>query len=658
MRLQSRFLTFVLGFMLAACSAQPVPVTVPTATASPLPATPAPSPSPVPPTATPFPTPTISSDSIRLAEAGSWGKGRIAAAEYSPDGKRLGVVTPLGIYFYDAQSLEQLDFIPSLSAWPSVAFSPDWSLLASGSGSEITLLRLADKTAAGTIETTAGRIGMLLFSPDGQSLAGLVTPPGEEVYTQILMVWGMPTGKLLASWKTATMPSILFSPDSQSITVWYPITSGAANQHWQISTGNALPVDNSIFPSPLTFGPDGNLVLSANPKTNPSSMVLGSVANGAGYRTSTWSQAGFSGSLFYFPDGSFIVGLSNDGQAKVWRGKDGVFSRSFDISAARPQLMAISPLEQTIALLAWDGLVFYNLGTGRIVHRLQGALGAIGQAAISPQHDRVAALFEDTDPDHIGLAVWSYPDGKLVYRLPNAGALSLAWSPSGDRLALAGWDGKIRILNASDGQLLQTLSGHPQQVQSLAWSPDGSLIASGSFSVKVWRVSDGSLQSDLSGSGQWIDSLHFSPDGRLLAGYQTDGKVLVWQLSERKKINEIPVTPMGSSSLIAFGPDGRLLAVAEKARIWFYHLDEKQPFQQLPVLAADVAALRISPDGSWLACALTDGTIQVWQVPQGGLLQTFKSEMSAVSNLDFSQDGKTLLAASRDGTIRFWEIQK
>jgi len=663
MRLQCRLFLLALSFVLAACSAQPVQVTAPQATAAPLPATAYPtstpmlSPSPVPPTATPISTPTIAADFIHLVEKGSWGKGRITAAEYSPDGKRLGVVTPLGIYFYDAQSLEQLDFIPSVSDWPSVAFSPDWSLLAIGVGSDITLLRLADKTVTGLIETTPGSMTRLLFSPDGQYLAGLVRPPGEEVYTHVLNMWKMPDGKLLGSWKAGNMPTLAFTPDSNSIYVWYPIIEGQANQRWQIPSGQALPVENDFFPDPLTIGMDGNLVLFPNPNSGQPIIAFGSVSAGGKFRTMSWSQAGFAGTFFYQPDGSLIIGLSNDGQAKVWHRKDGILMRSFEISAAQPQLIAFSPDDHTMVFAAWDGLVFYNLYTGQIEHRLQDHPGTIRQAAISPQNNQVAALFQDNDPEHISLAVWTYPEGKLLYRLPNAGALNIAWSPTGDRLALAGWDGKIRILKSSDGTLVRTLSGHPQQVQSVTWSPDGSLIASGSSSVKVSRVSDGSLQSDLSGSGQWIDSLHFSPDGMLLAGSEADGKVLIWQLNDRKKINEIPVSALGESSVVEFAPDGNLLAVAEKARIWLYHLDEKQPFQQLPIQVADVVALRISPDSQWLACALADGNIQMWQVPQGVLLQTFKSETSAVSNFDFSKDGKTLLAASRDGTTRFWEIQ-
>jgi len=615
------------------------------------------SPTPTPlltatPAAASTPTPIVPETTLQISAAATWGKGRISESEYSPDGKRLGVVTTVGIYLYDAESLKQLEFIPAVSHWPSVAFSPDWSLLAIGLGTDIKLMRLADKTVAGHVETNPGSITRLLFSPDGHYLAGLVSPPGEEVYTQILNVWEIPDGKLLGSWKTQRGPSFAFTPDSQSIYVWYPITTGAGTQLWQISSGTALPVENDIFPSPVTMGPDGNLVLSTDSTPGQINTQIGS----ARYRIMVWSQGGFSGTLFYYQDGSLIIGLSNDGQAKVWRRKDGVFMRSINISAAQPQLMAISG--QTMVLLAWDGLIFYNLSTGQIEQRLQDHLGAIHQAAISPQNTRVAALFDDNDPEHISLAVWSYPDGKLMYRLPNAGALNIAWSPTGDRLALAGWDGKIRILKSSDGSAVQTLSGHPQQVQSVAWSPDGTGLASSSFSVKVWRAEDGALQADLSGSGQWIDKLYFSQDGKLLVGSDTDGKVIVWQMSDMKKTNEIPLSASGVSSLTAIGPDGNVLAVAEKTRVWFYHLDEKQPFQQLPVLAADAIALQISPNSRWLACAMADGSIQLWQISSGVLIQTIKSDMGVVSNLDFSMDNKLLLAASADGTIRFWDVQK
>jgi WD40 repeat protein len=282
---------------------------------------------------------------------------------------------------------------------------------------------------------------------------------------------------------------------------------------------------------------------------------------------------------------------------------------------------------------------------------------AISRAAFSPQGNRVAALVDSNDPANISLVVWTYPAGQVTYWLSKAGALDLAWSPQGDRLALAGWDGKIRILRSADGAVSQTLPGHPQQVQSVTWSPDGAEIASSSFSVKVWRVSDGALLNDLSGAGMWINSLHFSPDGKLLAGSSADGKIDVWQMSDGKRIAELPATTYGDSNVIEFAPDGSYLVVAEQTQLSLWHLNEDKPFQQWPVSAAGVITLRISPDGSLLACGEADGSVQLWQLPQGKLLRTLAGGNDGISSLDFSKDGKTLLAASRDGTLHFWNIQ-
>ena len=324
--------------------------------------------------------------------------------------------------------------------------------------------------------------------------------------------------------------------------------------------------------------------------------------------------------------------------------------------------MSISPDGQTIVVSAADGLVFYNLSTGKISQRLQSHPQSIRQAALSPQGDRVAALIGDSDPEKISLAVWSYPQEQPIYLLPRiaaVAALDLAWSPPGDRLALASWDGRVLILNASDGTLVQTLPGHAQQVQSVAWSPDGTQIASSSFSVKLWQASDGALLADLSGSGQWITGLVFSPDGMLLAGADAAGKIDLWDLKAKTRVAQLPVTVSSDARGMAFTPDGKTLVAAEGADLWFYRLADFQLFLHVQGQSgAQVISLAIAPDGAWLACGLTDGTVQIRALPGGSLLRTLDGGSDAISSLDFSSDGKTLLAASRDGTLRFWSINK
>jgi hypothetical protein len=158
-----------LCIVLSACSGPEIgtPPPVPTLTFPSRSPSPVSTSSPIPTAWMPPTTPSISVNSGPIVEQARWGKGAIVTSEFSPDGKRLGVITSLGIYTYDAETLNQLDFIPGV---PPAAFSPDWSLVALGSGSKVTLLRLADKTEIAQFETDQGGVARLLFSPDGRYL--------------------------------------------------------------------------------------------------------------------------------------------------------------------------------------------------------------------------------------------------------------------------------------------------------------------------------------------------------------------------------------------------------------------------------------------------------------------------------------------------------
>jgi WD40 repeat protein len=621
-------------------------------------ATPIPVPSGIPATLSPTVIPPTPSDAIHLSEQATWGKGMITTSEYSPDGKRLGVVTTQGVYFYDAESLKQLDFIPGGAAWPATAFSADWSLLAMGSGSTISLLRLADKTEIAHLETDQGKVARLFFSPNGQYLASLVQPPGEEVYTQMLDLWAVPDGKLLGTWKAGAMPELAFTPDSKSLYSWNPFRMDGV-WRWQIPSGSPLPVIRGLDGNVLLFSPDGRLMVTTALSPDHQEILIRRVSDGTQIQQLSWENQGYTGQIRFSPDGSRLVALSSDGFVQVWRVSDWNLQESFATHFNNSGYsISLSSNNQSLAFSTPDGIVFYDLSNGQMLRRLGDHPQTIRQAAFSPQNDRVAVLFGDNDSENINLSVLALPQKQILYLLPKVGALRLAWSPQGDRLALANWDGTIRILKSSDGTLLQTLAGHPQQVQSVAWSPDGTQIASSSFSVKVWRVSDGTLLFDLGGSGQWIGSLHYSPDGKWLAGLDNDGKIDVWDTTDRSLISELPVSAYSDSDVIGFAPDGRFLAVAEQSRISLWHIHEGTPFQQIAIPQAGVITLSISPDGKWLTCGLTDGTVQIWQIPQGILLQTLVGGTAGISSLDFTNDGKTLLSASRDGTLHFWSIQR
>jgi len=109
------------------------------------------------------------------------------------------------------------------------------------------------------------------------------------------------------------------------------------------------------------------------------------------------------------------------------------------------------------------------------------------------------------------------------------GIRSVAFSPDGSLLALGNRDSTIKLWRVSDGKLVRTLEGHTGWVLSVSFSPDGRLLASGSFdgTIKLWRVSGGTLLQTYDQETWRVLSIQFSPDGRLFGYGRDDATVVV-----------------------------------------------------------------------------------------------------------------------------------
>jgi hypothetical protein len=149
---------------------------------------------------------------------------------------------------------------------------------------------------------------------------------------------------------------------------------------------------------------------------------------------------------------------------------------------------------------------------------------------------------------------------------------SVAFSPDGRRIASGSVDQTVKVWDAESGRELATLSGHSDAVDSVAFSPDGRWIASGSKdkTVKVWDAESGRELATLSGHSDLVDSVAFSPDSRRIASGSADKTVKVWDAESGREL----ATLSGHSDAVlsvAFSPDSRRIAsgsVDKTVKVW------------------------------------------------------------------------------------------
>jgi WD40 repeat protein len=137
---------------------------------------------------------------------------------------------------------------------------------------------------------------------------------------------------------------------------------------------------------------------------------------------------------------------------------------------------------------------------------------------------------------------------------------SVAFSPDGTRLASGSYDCTVKVWDAHSGQCLQTLEGHSDPVSSVAFSPDGTRLASGSYdcTVKVWDAHSGQCLQTLEGHGDSVTSVAFSPDGTRLASGSYDSIVKVWDAHSGQCLQTLEGHDDFVTS-VAFSPDGTYL---------------------------------------------------------------------------------------------------
>ena len=235
---------------------------------------------------------------------------------------------------------------------------------------------------------------------------------------------------------------------------------------------------------------------------------------------------------------------------------------------------------------------------------------------------------------------------------------SVAITPDGLTLVSGSDDSTIKIWQLSTGRELRTLTGHSDEVASVAITPDGQTLVSGSWdnTIKIWQLSTGQELRTLTGHSRWVQALAISPDGQTLVSGSGDNTIKIWELSTGRELR----TLTGHSDWVealAISPDGQtLVSGSSDGTIKIWQLSTGQELRTLTGNSGSVRSLAISPDGQTLVSGISN-TIKIWELSTGRELRTFIGNSGFVRSLAISPDGQTLVSASSGYTIIIWRVE-
>ncbi len=518
----------------------------------------------------------------------------------------------------------------------SVAFSPDGARVLSGSDDKT--MKLWDVRTGQLLHTFMERsawVASVAFSPDGKH----VLSGGDD---KTLKLWDAATGQLVRTYTghSSTVTSVAFSRDGSRI------LSGSKDgtlKLWDTVSGHLIRTvkvhsEGDAGVQSVALSRDDSRLLSVS---FDNKARLWDAANGELIHTFE-GEWGEDRSAAISPDGKQVLTFLN-GSLKRWDTVTGGELQSFPEGKWS---VTFSPDGSRILSADGDTLRLMDAANGREIRTFEGYGAEVTRVAFSLDGSRILSGNKHT------LQIW---DAVGARPLPSSDiADPLAFSADGT-LVLSGGGvlrGTLALQNASSGQLIRSFG---QGTSSAAFSRDGSrIVSSDRDKIYLWDAASGRLIQSFEGHAGDVHSVAFSPDGTRILSGSDDVTLKLWDAASGQILHSFDEHADTINS-VAFSPDGtRILSGSDDNTLKMWDALSWQLLHTFKGHSGSVRSVAFSPDGTRILSGAKDYTVKLWDAATGKELQNFAGHTNTVNSVAFSSNGHYAVSGSSDGTVRVW----